>query len=587
MHSCDCNLAMNAPSNKELGGLASNTPPIVVSSLRQLGSVPHRIEWFGQVLRGTTTSVFVVFAPWQENSSTGEIQASKNQHVTLALPVAYLRLFRIGDIWQNGINTGFRDLVTRETFDLTIEEGTVEVRPAGLPLNANSDHPEYPLPFSAFGGHKEHTHAQCARIALDERTTLVIPCMELIRFYFGGSGSFLKRLFSGAFALDKLFVKARLNPMTGTANIDLAEDLIGTAAVTVARIAFDKQARSAASWIVNSGVAAAANKNRYYPKTTFPFHGRTKLTVDGRWIDNGGHRVFLAEQLARCTHPFPFETLYYTTRRSPLSRGQQTNSHNHSDDVSASEIHPLTLATIQEGPVTANLLPAEVPFDGEIASPFPDLAGKKVCRVRDSSGYMPFMRRTEEQLDLATGEETNTGDTRKAEVSGSVDETVIEELPPDAAEVFQTAVGAFNAWPSPLKLVLDSPVATKDNQAATGIFVKVDEVQHIRGGSLGAAWCAILRLEVEDNLAARSLVVLRDCIGSDTDGHLSIVPIGESTADTLDVQALRETTELAAKSSGTGVGRAVALETERATSLTSVLRTLSLGVQEMARKGLV
>lgn len=334
------------------------------SALERLGEGTFRLEWFGNVIRGATDKVVVVFAPWEMDPDTGEVRSNSDKRISVSVPVAYLRKFRIGDIWEDGINTGRRDTSTRETFQLDIAEGTAQVMPVGVPINSDRQNPEYPLPFSAFGSHRNHTHAQCVRIQLDDNSTFVVPCMELVRFYFGASGSFLKRLFSGAFALDKLYTRARINRKTFTANIDLAPDLSGVAAATVARIALDRQARSAARWIVNSGTATSANVVSYYPKTTFPFFGATDLTVYGRWIIQGDRRVFFAEQLVRCTHSFPFFTLYYTTSRSLMKRAEVTGASSRDPDkVLANMPEPDFPTThLTEQSVSSVLQPVGIPI---------------------------------------------------------------------------------------------------------------------------------------------------------------------------------------------------------------------------------
>lgn len=197
--------------------------PPTFSALKKLGPGTFRVSWFGNVVRSNTAdSVVVMFAPREISTETGEVGFAYNKCIPVPLPVAYLRKFRIGDIWENGNFTGSRDLQALETFQLNISPQTATVLPAGAPLSGDRPSPEYPLPFSAFQGHRDHTHSQCVRIQLGDGSIFIVPCMELVRFYFGSSGSFLKRLFSGAFALNNLYARATLNPITKVANIALA-----------------------------------------------------------------------------------------------------------------------------------------------------------------------------------------------------------------------------------------------------------------------------------------------------------------------------------------------------------------------------
>lgn len=567
-----------------------NGSPIDISALRHLGVRPHRIEWFGQIYRGTTANVAVVFSPWGMDSQTGEMQSDANKRVTALIPVAFVRLFRIGDIWESGRNTGCRDISTRETFHLELQEGTVMVMPAGVPLSDDPQNLEYPLPFSVFGGHKEHTHAQCARIQLDGNSTLVVPCMELVRFYFGASGSFLKRLFSGAFALDKLFTRARLSPTTRTANIDLAEDLAGTAAATVARIAFNAQARSAAAWIVNSAVAATANKHRYYPKTTFPFHGTTDLTVDGRWIEHHGHRVFLAEQLVRCTHPFPFETLFYSTCRFPLKPKKLFSpaGSGKPDIGDSAETAPCPDTHLNEQPVSSTLQPVGISVGEEIDEAFPDLAQKKIRRIRQTTPHTPPACRVEEATELAAGDESSSSAVRAAEVmvemeDSTFDEASIEELPSEATEMFNEALGTYDLA-SDDHYVLTPPISDAAiDSMRPGPYLRGDEICPRGGKKLHRVWCAMISNRGDP--LERALVLIRGGISRDSNDHLVLVRVSRQGDARVEVE--RYCDEFARSRPSEQFQQNIVLKRSSlsAIDLYSLLRGLSVGLRRLRAGG--
>lgn len=231
--------------------------------------------------------------------------------------------------------------------------------------------------------------------------TLVVPCTELVRFYFGASGGLLKRLFSGALASRQLYTSARINPATGIARLDLFPGLPAVAASTVGRIAFDPQARKAMRWLINSGVSAAANKERHYPRTTFPFLGETTLTAQGRWIKQGRHRVFLAERLIRCTHPFPFQKLFYTSQVNLTAMSNASRQKPERMARPDKNFHPKVYLT--EGMVASDLQAVAVPSPEDIDCSFPDLMTKHVRRVKLAQ---PVVTRHHAAPDvtLATGE---------------------------------------------------------------------------------------------------------------------------------------------------------------------------------------
>lgn len=375
-----------------------------------------------------------------EESGAGA-QSKKNGFTSISVPLAYLRLFRLGDVWANNRRIGADSHLQQVTFAaLRIDDSTVEVAPTGLPIIQEDGTSIYPLPFSDFGAHRDHTGAFCARVRVASDMTLVVPCMELVRFYFGASGGLLKRLFSGAHAAKNLFTSARINPETRIANLDLAPGLPGVAASTVGRIAFDRQAQKAMYWIVNSGVAASANGQRYYPRTTFPFIGDTNLTVQGRWINQHGHRVFLAERLLRCTHPFPFQTLFYTSHLD-LSTSRKL-SRTASEQSSRQNKGGTPSIELREARVASDLQPVAVQTTEEIDCPFPDLLEKHVRRVRAASSRGG--RQATPPTQLGTGESSSTSVIREAEITTENLEEEIEETYPEMVEFISNEVSGLS-----------------------------------------------------------------------------------------------------------------------------------------------
>src|SRR5690606_27998075 len=127
------------------------------------------------------------------------------------------------------------------------------------------------LPFSRFPFHTDHTESWLTVARTPDGIAVVVPSLELVRFYFGASGSVLSRLLSGASAMENLWVSARHTVRTDVANIELAQGLNGAAAATVARIALDKAAKAAAQLVVRSTMTAHVNQKKVYPKCFLPF----------------------------------------------------------------------------------------------------------------------------------------------------------------------------------------------------------------------------------------------------------------------------------------------------------------------------
>src|SRR5574343_522950 len=98
--------------------------------LKKLGEGPLRIVWFGNIVRSSVADgITIVFAPIKVAPSTGEEACDFSKRISIVLPVAYLRKFRIGDIWEDGEWTGRQDIQARETFRLHISENSAAVMP--------------------------------------------------------------------------------------------------------------------------------------------------------------------------------------------------------------------------------------------------------------------------------------------------------------------------------------------------------------------------------------------------------------------------------------------------------------------------
>lgn len=546
------------------------------SALSRLGDGLFRVVWFGNVI-GTNKvdRVIVVFSPCEINFATGELACDLSKRFPVSIPVAYLNEFRIGDLWRGGSWTGKSDNQSLETFELEISEQSVSVMPIGSPLNGAQGVPRYILPFDQFMGHKEHTGSQCARIALPDDSQLVIPCVELIRFYFGASGSFLKRLFSGVFALDRLYTNARLNPQSLVGSIDLASDLAGVAAATVARIAFDSQARSAARWIVNSNVAASVNSVSYYPKTTFPFFGKTELTAHGRWISNGTERIFLAEKIAKCTHPFPFDSLFYTTSKTLKEASAVLRSANcgeNPSDNSPGTLEPHLQLT--DGSISSVLQNVKLGITEESETCFPDLALKRIRRVKCKSNPTAITRNDSSPDELGAGHDTSTSKIRGAEVSANDQEIFLDGTPPpDAAEVFERAVGWNQAASANYMTWLsldDSHTEAPKNAFTPGNMV----LQGCTVAALENIWAGLLKVTKRGD-ASLILVLVRDNLTEDAADHICLVRL-----DSEDVTAQIEKYCLAfsTRNPSDEFDRQVLriLESRQALSLHSLLRNLSM-----------
>ena len=487
---------------------------IVLAPLRNLGSAPIRIEWFGDVtyagrFGGQSPLVTVVVARGHQGQWIRSTGGEDDHGITASIPVAYLRLLRVGDIWVLGRRVGSDTGSIRLTFpDILIDDTTTDIRPAGLPIQEADGESRYLLPFSEFDAHRGHTGAFCARVQLKEGITLVVPCIELIRFYFGASGLLLNRLFSGAFATDDLYTSARCHPITGIANLSLAPGLPFPAATTVARIAFDWRAEKAAAWIAKSGVAAAANGERYYPKTAFPFVGDTDLTVDGRWLQAGSTKVFFVARLLQCTHPFPFKRLYARSAVKIIGDKKSNTPSAAKKGISAKRTKDARShdRTLLEGYVTRALMPMSIEVDEVFENPFPDLRGKPIHHMADAATYRPtYDGSGETDCQLTAGALSSTLGGRGAEVTVAQSNAfVLDDAPAEVVKFCAAFQKLLESGETAASLL--PPLTTEHASKSANPFLRGDYVLSEPDERSREVWCA--KISASSRIEDRHLVAL-------------------------------------------------------------------------------
>jgi len=277
-----------------------------------------RIDWLGDVAypdlskRQSQPSVAVQFS--QNLSSSGEI--SKREEW---LPIGLLPFLKVGDLWLHGQPTGENTAPSKETFSqLAINRDSTQFYKAGGKPDPKTHgllgSIHYWLPLDQHPWHREHTHANCVVITVSRVLQILIPCMELIRFYFGSSSSLLSTLFRPMLSRTNL-ARQYIKRTDDSVFLRLAEGISGASAADIARLIYSPAAWQAASLIGKSALQCSSLGERIYPKCAFPFEGITDLNVTGQWITHDGstRKIFVVYEIISCTHEFPFKSIRYVT----------------------------------------------------------------------------------------------------------------------------------------------------------------------------------------------------------------------------------------------------------------------------------
>jgi len=274
---------------------------------------PWRVDWFGEVAyqpngqRRSQPVYRVLISPVLGDLSSANIVTDDADQREAWLSIGTLPMVSIGDIWQDGERIA-QPAYQQESFGVQIANSSSDIIKAGLSVEQN-----FLLPLNEHRWHRGATQSYCVCISMKGGKRLIVPCMELIRFYFGSSSNVLHKLFTGPLREDMLWSEKSFDPATKHLHIKLASRISGASASDVGRIALCHEAWRSAAGIYASCAAATSHKRTAYPYTAFPFTGHTTLQASGQWLSFAGEpdSTFVVYRLNSCSHRFPFETLSY------------------------------------------------------------------------------------------------------------------------------------------------------------------------------------------------------------------------------------------------------------------------------------
>ncbi len=377
-----------------------STPPLRIAAFPK-GKDIWRIDWFGPIafpdrlIRRQHPSVLVYLSKVVAHSPLEHTAALLQPDSTLPasqqtkrwVSVGTTLILRIGDLWQDQILVG-RPAYEDATFEnILIDRVHVSLIKAGLSF----ENGKFLLPLAHHPWHINNTHSYCVQVALPDDKCMVIPCMELVRFYFGSSSELISRLFAPPLTRSRLYEKAYIS-QRGRMSLELAERMPRASAEDVARIAGSGAAWRAAALVSSSCLKASTAGHDIYPQAIFPFEGETTLQVAGKWLPKGDleQGTFLVYQLRSCSHPFPFKSLHFR-----LSRGTTQAPPKKAPSVSTAEVTHLQRATaqpkaptLQEHDASSTLAPATRAVAGRRR--FPDLDRKFIqAELQTSSPSSP------------------------------------------------------------------------------------------------------------------------------------------------------------------------------------------------------
>jgi len=427
-----------------------------------------RVDWFGEcaypggVRRYAQPSIRVALSPLRcdpnDHAALLSPDCTDHQHQhEVWPPVAALPLLAIGDIWHEGRHVASPDYQVERFKGLRITPNTSAFVKAGLALDEH-----FLLPLGQHPWHRNHTQSYCVAVTLNDGRRLLVPCVELIRFYFGSSSNLLQRLLTAPLRSEKLWASKRFNPENRHLHLILANGLSGASATDIGRVAESGFAWRAAAGIYASCQKATAQRHSAYPYTGFPFEGMTDLEASGAWLPFGDQTdaTFLVYRLRSCSFPFPFHSLSYEA--SDRKAWRNKNSGEGSAVSRGARKKPKVASPAADDDPGTKKSQRRSSFRDR--RQFPDLARKQVWREKIEAVPKPdvLLRRADGTLEqVAVGEADGNAavagmDACKAETdSGASGEN--DRLPQFVSVALET-IAAERDLPAGAQLVLIRPV---------------------------------------------------------------------------------------------------------------------------------
>lgn len=225
--------------------------------------------------------------------------------------VGLLPLVWIGSVWQNGHRINEALMYDARTFavDTSI---TKTITFSGMVDTLGNDRliPAHQYPLGAKAWASVQNAPLFAIPYLGDSYGLIIPAIEVIRFYYIHSSSSARALFYGQY--DLLFSdpecdleiplpSVKLTPRWGARHEDA-----WVLARYIASKLFKKRAQKIHNWVTLNVDRNAQPKSKP-SESFFPFDGTTNLKVEGIQIKGDDGKVrFLVTRLRNCSHPMPY-----------------------------------------------------------------------------------------------------------------------------------------------------------------------------------------------------------------------------------------------------------------------------------------
>lgn len=297
-----------------------NLPSWPIKEFPQDG-LSYHLDWHGPVsLNAPDVQLSILLSPIEEgrNKAAGRILHEKRMLLG-GLDVGLLPILRLGSIWKNGRCEERYQHETRALSCVGIGPEAVQLVASGSKIEETFLIPPWCLELLPFG-----FDSDCVVVKRgDDPFSVIIPVIELIRFYYCSSTQMARSLFFGRIAeLSNLINTNESHYSDEFTFVKIRKEFADEEVPTIARIAHSPVARREARRI-NESLARqrAGHEAQGRPECGFPFEGDAHLKVRGKGFKSGGHQRFLVFEILECGGPFPFKALEWSRDNDGVSDG--------------------------------------------------------------------------------------------------------------------------------------------------------------------------------------------------------------------------------------------------------------------------
>jgi hypothetical protein len=271
-----------------------------------------RIDWLGRLLRNPNIPdeplIEVLISPLKEDTilrprDLVSIDAVEREQRSIYVGTGQLPYLKIGSLWQKRRCRGALAGEIHDAKNVVISQDTVQVIKADQQVSSG-----YLIPgkFYYLG---KGLASFCLAVRYESNDCgLIIPAIEILRFYYATSSTLSRALFTGAVwdSVDPLLDVKGCSLNDSTARLSLNKRAFDSDCWTMARLLFAPEAKGCVERLWTGIVRQHTRDEPITPTASFPFSGKTNLKARVKPIQSGdGVWKKLVLGIERCSAPFP------------------------------------------------------------------------------------------------------------------------------------------------------------------------------------------------------------------------------------------------------------------------------------------